>query len=90
MDSAVLIHVLTKKGKGYAPAEQNPSKFHGVSPFDKETGEVLNPSNKDSYTDVFSNIMCDLGEKNSKLVAITAAMKDGTGLSAFQKKHHHS
>ncbi len=86
MDSAVLIHVLTKKGKGYAPAEQNPSKFHGVGPFDKSTGEVLGSSGKASYTDVFSDIMCDLGEKEEKLVGITAAMKDGTGLSKFQEK----
>ncbi len=87
MDEAVLIHVLTKKGKGYAPAEENPSKYHGISPFDKETGEVLSESKKDSYTDVFSQIMCDLGEKEPKLVAMTAAMKDGTGLSEFQEKY---
>ncbi len=87
MDEAVLIHVMTKKGKGYAPAEENPSKYHGISPFDKETGKVLNESKKDSYTDVFSQIMCDLGEKEPKLVAMTAAMKDGTGLSKFQEKY---
>ena len=87
MDEAVLIHVLTKKGKGYAPAEENPSKFHGVSPFDKETGDVLSKTTKDSYTDVFSQIMCELGEKEPKLVAMTAAMKDGTGLSKFQEKY---
>ena len=87
MEEAVLIHVITKKGKGYAPAEENPSKFHGVSPFDKETGEVHGKTTKDSYTDVFSQIMCDLGEKEPKLVAMTAAMKDGTGLSKFQEKY---
>ena len=87
MEEAVLIHVITKKGKGYAPAEENPSKFHGVSPFDKETGEVLNKTTKDSYTDVFSQIMCDLGEREPKLVAMTAAMKDGTGLAKFQEKY---
>ena len=86
MDNAVLVHVLTEKGKGYAPAELNPSKFHGISPFDLETGNVLDKKTKDTYTDVFSEIMCDLGEKEQKLVAITAAMKDGTGLSKFQKK----
>lgn len=86
MDQAVLIHVLTKKGKGYAPAEQNPSKFHGVGPFNKETGELLGSNNKDSYTEVFSQIMCELGEKEPKLAAITAAMKDGTGLTKFQEK----
>ena len=87
MDEAVLIHVLTKKGKGYAQAEENPSKFHGISPFDKETGEVLGANGKDSYTDVFSQIMCELGEKEPKLVAMTAAMKGGTGLAEFQEKY---
>ena len=87
MEEAVLIHVITKKGKGYAPAEEDPSKFHGVSPFDRETGEVLNKTTKDSYTDVFSQIMCDLGEREPKLVAMTAAMKDGTGLAKFQEKY---
>ncbi len=86
MDNAVLVHVLTEKGKGYAPAELNPSKFHGISPFDLETGNVLDKKTKDTYTDVFSEIMCHLGEKAPKLVAITAAMKDGTGLSKFQEK----
>lgn len=87
MDHAVLVHVLTKKGKGYAPAEKMPSKFHGVSPFDVETGNVLAVKKADSYTDVFADIMCDLGEKEPKLVAITAAMKDGTGLCKFQEKY---
>ena len=87
MDNAVLVHVLTKKGKGYAPAETLPAKFHGVSPFDVETGNVLEQKKADTYTDVFSDIMCDLGEKEPKLVAITAAMKDGTGLSKFQEKY---
>lgn len=87
MDNAVLVHVLTKKGKGYAPAEKLPAKFHGVSPFDVETGNVLEQKKSDTYTDVFADIMCDLGEKEPKLVAITAAMKDGTGLSKFQEKY---
>lgn len=86
MENAVLVHVLTKKGKGYAPAEKMPSKFHGVSPFDVQTGAVLNTKTADSYTDVFADIMCKLGEKEPRLVAITAAMKDGTGLSKFQGK----
>ena len=86
MDHAVLVHVLTKKGKGYAPAEKLPAKFHGVSPFDVQTGDVLGQKKADTYTDVFADIMCDLGEKESKVVAITAAMKDGTGLSKFQEK----
>lgn len=86
MDHAVLVHVLTQKGKGYAPAEQFPCKFHGIGPFDLETGNVLDIKKTDTYTDVFADIMCDLGEKEPKLVAITAAMKDGTGLSKFQQK----
>ena len=86
MDHAVLVHVLTTKGKGYAPAEQMPSKFHGVSPFDVKTGAVLTTKRADSYTDVFADIMCELGEKEPRLVAITAAMKDGTGLCKFQEK----
>ena len=85
MDNAVLVHVLTEKGKGYAPAERNPAKFHGVAPFDLETGNVLEKKTKDTYTDAFAEIMCDLGEKEPKLVAITAAMKDGTGLAAFKE-----
>lgn len=87
MDNAVLIHVLTKKGKGYAPAEQFPSKFHGIGPFDMETGIVSEAKKTDSYTDVFAEIMCDLGAKEPKLTAITAAMKDGTGLARFQEKY---
>ena len=85
MEHAVLVHVLTKKGKGYAPAEQMPSKFHGVSPFDVQTGDVLNQKKADSYTDVFAETMCEIGETEPRLVAITAAMKDGTGLGKFQE-----
>ena len=87
MDHAVLVHVLTKKGKGYALAEKMPSKFHGVSPFDIQTGTGLDTKKADSYTDVFADIMCDLGEREPRLVAITAAMKDGTGLGKFQEKY---
>lgn len=87
MNNAVLVHVLTKKGKGYAPAEQFPSKFHGIGPFDIETGNTLEVKEKDTYTDVFGKVMYKLGEQESKLVAITAAMKDGTGLVGFQKKY---
>ena len=81
----VLLHVLTRKGKGYLPAEQDPSKFHGTGPFDIATGEPLTKSAKDSYTDVFSKVMLDLGKKDERLVAITAAMEDGTGLAASHK-----
>lgn len=85
MDHAVLVHVITTKGKGYSPAEKEPSKFHGVSPFDMETGETLSGEKKISYTDVFSEVMCELGKTEPRLVAITAAMKGGTGLSKFQE-----
>ena len=87
MNHAVLVHVLTKKGKGYAPAEQFPSKFHGTGPFNVETGNVLEVKEKDTYTDVFGKVMYKLGEQEERLVAITAAMKDGTGLTGFQKKY---
>ena len=74
MNHAVLVHVLTEKGKGYAPAEKNPSKFHGISPFDIETGETIEVKVKDTYTDVFGKVMCKVGEQNDKVVAITAAL----------------
>ncbi|MEF9915762.1 MAG: 1-deoxy-D-xylulose-5-phosphate synthase [Lachnospiraceae bacterium] len=83
----VLVHVLTKKGKGYAPAEAEPSKFHGTGPFDIKTGQALNLPTTDSYTDVFSKVMCSMGQKDPKLVAITAAMEDGTGLALFKQKY---
>lgn len=85
LNRPVLVHVLTKKGKGYLPAEENPSKFHGTGPFEIETGAATHPSSKDSYTDVFSKVLCDIGKNNEKVVAITAAMADGTGLSRFAK-----
>lgn len=87
MDHAVLVHVLTQKGKGYAPAEASPSKFHGTGPFDVITGDALEEKEKDTYTDVFGKVMYKLGEQEPKLTAITAAMKDGTGLVGFQKKY---
>ncbi|MDD3403832.1 MAG: 1-deoxy-D-xylulose-5-phosphate synthase [Hespellia sp.] len=85
MKHAVLVHVITQKGKGYAPAENNPSKFHGTGPFDITSGELICDSNKDSYTDVFSKVICDCAKKDDKIVAITAAMADGTGLHPFAK-----
>lgn len=86
MNHAVLVHVLTEKGRGYVPAEKNPSKFHGISPFHVETGEIIDAKTKDTYTDVFGKVMCKVGEQNDKLVAITAAMKDGTGLVHFGRR----
>ncbi|MBR3342227.1 MAG: 1-deoxy-D-xylulose-5-phosphate synthase [Clostridiales bacterium] len=79
----VLIHVLTKKGKGYGPAESNPSDYHGVGPFDLETGVT---AGKNSYTTVFANTITEMAVKNNKIVAISAAMTLGTGLDNFQMK----
>ena len=79
----VLVHVLTKKGDGYIPAERHPARFHGIAPFDIETGVPLHKQSKAHYTDVFSTVMKKMGEREPKLVAITAAMADGTGLKRF-------
>ena len=79
----VLVHVLTKKGNGYVPAERHPARFHGTAPFDIETGVPLHKQSKAHYTDVFSTVMKKMGEREPKLVAITAAMADGTGLKRF-------
>ena len=83
---AVLVHVITKKGKGYAPAEKNPARFHGVDPFDIATGQPLKKKQYPSYTEVFSKKICELAGENKKIVAVTAAMPDGTGLTRFSKK----
>lgn len=85
VDHAVLVHVITKKGKGYAPAEENPSRFHGTGPFDIASGMPLEKNEPDSYTRVFSKVITDIAKKDDKVVAITAAMADGTGLSSFKK-----
>ena len=82
IDEPVLVHVLTKKGKGYKPAEENPDKFHGASPFDIETGKSLKTKKKD-YSAVFGEKLVKMARKNENIVAITAAMKDGTGLTKF-------
>lgn len=79
----VLVHVITKKGKGYLPAERHPARFHGAEPFDIETGLPSVNRVKSNYTDVFSTIMCKLGARCEEVVAITAAMPDGTGLKRF-------
>ncbi len=82
LDGPVLIHVLTKKGKGYVKAEENPDKFHATGPFDLVTGESLNKK-KDDYSKVFGKKLVKLARENKKIVAITASMKDGTGLKEF-------
>lgn len=79
----VLVHVITKKGKGYLPAERHPARFHGAEPFDIETGLPSVNRTKSNYTDVFSTVMCKLGARNDKVCALTAAMPDGTGLKRF-------
>ncbi len=83
LDHPVLIHVMTKKGKGYVPAEKHPSMFHGVEPFNRETGQPLTKKEKPAYTDVFSKAIVRLAEQNEKITAVTAAMPDGTGLKKF-------
>ena len=84
---AVLLHVITQKGKGYAPAERHPARFHGAEPFDIETGIPSKPHNKANYTDIFSTVMCKLGQREEQVVAITAAMPDGTGLKRFRNMY---
>jgi 1-deoxy-D-xylulose-5-phosphate synthase len=86
VEGPVLIHVMTTKGKGYPPAEKTPDLFHGVGPFDIETGEVrAAKGGASSYTAVFGRTMVKLGEEDEKIIAITAAMPDGTGLTPFAK-----
>ena len=84
---AVLVHVLTQKGKGYGPAERHPARFHGAEPFDIETGIPAHPRTVANYTDIFSTVMCKLGRRDEKIVAITAAMPDGTGLKRFRNMY---
>lgn len=85
LEGPVLIHVLTKKGKGYEMAEKNPDKFHATGPFTIETGESKKQKKKD-YSKVFGEKLVELAKKNHKIVAITASMKDGTGLTQFAKE----
>ena len=87
IEGPVLVHVRTKKGRGYMPAEDEPDKFHGISKFNKATGEpIKNPSAPPSYTEIFSRTMLELGYDNHSMVAITAAMPSGTGLKAFARQ----
>ena len=82
--NAVIVHVLTQKGKGFIPAERHPARFHGAEPFDIETGLPTKPRTTANYTDIFSTVMTKLGARDEKVVAITAAMPDGTGLKRFR------
>ena len=83
VNGAVLVHVITEKGRGYLPAERHPARFHGTEAFDIETGLPLRKRTVANYTDVFSTVMRKLGGRDPKVVAITAAMEDGTGLKRF-------
>lgn len=83
IDGPALVHVITHKGAGYLPAERHPARFHGTEPFDIETGLPTKPRNKANYTDIFSTVMRKLGDRDEKVVAVTAAMADGTGLKRF-------
>ena len=87
VNKAVLIHVCTKKGKGYLPAERKPSRFHGTPPFEVKTGLPAKPEKIESYTDVFGSEIMKIAEADAKVVAITAAMEDGVGLHSFHKKY---
>lgn len=86
LNHPVMIHVVTKKGKGYRYAEENPSKFHGINAFDIATGECISKSSSPSYTRIFSDALIKEAEKHKNIIAITAAMPDGTGLTEYQKK----
>ncbi|MBR2527556.1 MAG: 1-deoxy-D-xylulose-5-phosphate synthase [Blautia sp.] len=81
----VIVHVLTQKGHGYEPACRYPEKYHGIGPFDIKTGEPLSKKTKATYTDIFSQTLCQLGKEKGNLTAVTAAMPEGTGLKAFQQ-----
>ncbi|MBR3210538.1 MAG: 1-deoxy-D-xylulose-5-phosphate synthase [Bacilli bacterium] len=86
LEGPTLIHVLTKKGKGYKFAEENPDQFHGVSQFDLETGKAVKFKSMD-YSKAFGDYLVTLAQKNKKIVAVTAAMKDGVGLTRFSEKY---
>ncbi len=85
INGPVLVHVVTQKGRGYKPAERNPSKFHGIGPFDVATGMEINKSDRPTYSQVFSNSICEIAKKDRSVCAITAAMPDGVGLAKFSK-----
>lgn len=88
IDAPVLVHVLTKKGKGYKPAEESPNKFHGTGPFDIATGKkIANPNAPITYTEVFGRTLTELANADKDIIGITAAMPDGTGMSTFAKAY---
>ncbi len=88
LEGPVLVHVVTTKGKGYPPAEENPGNFHGVGPFDRKTGKTTGgKGSPPSYTSVFGDTLVKLAASDDKIIAITAAMRDGTGLASFAKTY---
>ncbi len=87
VNGPVLVHVLTRKGKGFGPAERMPARFHGAEPFEIETGLPRVRKKKAAYTDVFATVMCKMGAREPKLAAVTAAMPDGTGLKRFRNMY---
>ena len=87
-DRPCIVHVITKKGRGYAPAEAHPERYHSVSPFDPETG-IGDGARKKTFSDAFGESMCRLAKENDRLCAITAAMRDGTGLAPFAEQFPH-
>jgi 1-deoxy-D-xylulose-5-phosphate synthase len=86
MEGNILVHVMTKKGKGYRPAEKDSTKFHGATPFDIETGESNGMKKIPTYTEIFGETMIEMARADNRIVAITAAMPDGTGLVDFAKE----
>lgn len=86
VEGAVLIHVITEKGKGYEPSQLHPESYHGVGPFIKKNGMAKKPKEEATYTDIFAKTICELAQTHEKLVTITAAMMDGCGLKGFAKR----
>ena len=86
VDGAVLIHVMTEKGKGYEPARLHPESYHGVGPFIKENGQAKKPKEEATYTDIFARTICELAQTHPDLVTITAAMMEGCGLKGFARR----
>jgi 1-deoxy-D-xylulose-5-phosphate synthase len=87
LNEPVLLHITTQKGKGYAPAEKNPVYFHGIGSFEVETGNSCNKKTTPTYTQIFGNTMVELAGKDEKIIAVTAAMPEGTGLADFAKTY---
>lgn len=86
LDEPVLVHVITKKGRGYRNAEKEPGKFHGIGPFDPTTGKVKNPGKNPTFSSLMGRFACEMAEKDSRIVAVSAAMCDATGLGPFAQK----